>query len=87
MADHRKLVLARADLGLRETPGAADNPVLMQRLASITKLLGVFYFADSVPQKQASSVPLAIAIRAASWSTWVSPLQADRLAPGAVLVF
>jgi uncharacterized protein (TIGR02594 family) len=30
---------------------------------------------------------MKIGVRASSWATWGSPIQADRLAPGAILVF
>lgn len=96
MSDPRWLKMARADLGLREAPGVANNPVLMNRFASITKALGAFYNADSVPwcgaimtwwmtQCQIPTPP--IGIRAMSWATWGDPLHTAQLAPGAVLVF
>jgi uncharacterized protein (TIGR02594 family) len=96
MTDPRWLKLARTDLGIRETPGVANNPVLMKRFSSITKALGIFYNADSVPwcgammawwMTQSLIAPPAIAVRAKSWATWGSNLAADKLAPGAVLVF
>jgi len=92
----RWLTLARTDLGIRETPGVANNPVLMKRFAGITKALGIAYNADSVPwcgaimawwMTQCQLTPPAIAVRAKSWASWGSALAADRLAPGAVLVF
>ena len=96
MTEPRWLKLARADLGIRETPGIANNPLLMRRFASITKALGVLYNADSVPwcgatmawwMSQCGIAPPPIAIRAKSWATWDSNLATDKLAPGAVLVF
>lgn len=92
----RWLALARADLGIREVPGVANNPVLMRRFATITKALGVAYNGDDVPwcgailawwMSQCGIVPPAIAIRAKSWSSFGRPLQPGELAPGAVLVF
>lgn len=94
MTEPRWLTLARSDLGVRETPGVANNPVLMKRFSSITKLLGIAYNADSVPwcgaimawwMKQCGVATPAIAVRASSWATWGMPLV--RPVPGAVLVF
>lgn len=95
--DPRWLKLARADLGLRETPGIANNPVLLKRFAAITRALGVAYNADSTPwcgaimawwMTQCGIAPPAIAVRAKSWATWGVPLvSAAQLTPGAVLVF
>lgn len=96
MTEPRWLALARADLGIREIPGIANNPLLMRRFASITKALGVAYNSDATPwcgammawwMTQCSIAPPAIAIRAKSWATWGANLRTDRLAPGAVLVF
>lgn len=96
IAEPRWLALARADLGIRETPGVANNPVLMRRFAGIVKVLGIAYNADSVPwcgagmawwMTQCGIAPPAIAVRASSWATWGVPLAAAQLAPGAVLVF
>jgi uncharacterized protein (TIGR02594 family) len=94
MAEPRWLQLARADLGLREKPGIANNPLIVQRLSSIPKLIGMVYNADSVPwcgamlawwMSQAGIKPPAIAARAKSWSTWGSNLRAEYASPGAVL--
>ena len=88
--------LARSDLGIRETPGVANNPVLMKRFASLTKALGILYNADSVPwcgaimawwMTQCGIPAPAIAVRASSWASWGKALTAGQLAPGAVLVF
>lgn len=93
-ADPRWLKLARTDLGIREVPGVANNPVLMKRFASIQKALGMFYNADSVPwcgaglawwMTQCGIAPPAIAVRAKSWSTWGLNLRPERIAPGAVI--
>ena len=92
----RWLTLARSDLGIRETPGVANNPVLMKRFASITKALGVLYNADSVPwcgagmawwMIQCGIATPAVAVRAASWAGWGRALSPAQLAVGAVLVF
>jgi uncharacterized protein (TIGR02594 family) len=88
--------MARADLGIREVPGVANNPVLMRRFAPITKALGIVYNADSVPwcgaimawwMLQCGITPPLIAVRAKSWATFGEALKPEQLAPGAVLVF
>lgn len=91
------LAAARAKLGTREAPGAANSPTIMgwaKRLG--TKVLGMVYNADSVPWcglfvaacvAEDGLAPAPIAVRAKSWATWGQNLRADRLAPGAVLVF
>ena len=91
------LVAARAKLGTREAPGAANSPTIMgwaKRLGA--KVLGIVYNADSVPWcglfvaqcvSEAGLSPASIAVRAKSWATWGADLDADKLAPGAVLVF
>ncbi len=88
---------ARSLLGTREAPGAANNPTIMgwaKRLG--TKVLGMLYNADSVPWcglfvahcLAEDSIPAAsIAVRAKAWATWGANIAADRIAPGAVLVF
>jgi uncharacterized protein (TIGR02594 family) len=92
----RWLALARADLGVREVPGVANNPLLMRRFSAITKALGIAYNADSVPwcgaimawwMTQCGIKPPAIAVRAKAWAEFGVPLTAAQLAPGAVLVF
>ena len=88
---------AREKLGTREAAGAANSPTIMgwaKRLG--TKVLGMAYNADSVPWcglfvatcLAEDDIPAApIAVRAKAWATWGANLAADRLAPGAVLVF
>ncbi len=91
------LKAARAKLGTREAPGAANSPTIMgwaKRLG--TKVLGIAYNADSVPWcgvfvaacMQEARLPSApIAVRASAWATYGQKLRFDRLAPGAILVF
>lgn len=91
------LKAARAKLGTREAPGAANSPTIMgwaKRLG--TKVLGIAYNADSVPWcgvfvaacMQEAGLPSApIAVRASAWATYGQKLRFDRLAPGAILVF
>ncbi|HCB76205.1 MAG TPA: TIGR02594 family protein [Sphingomonas bacterium] len=95
---------ARAKLGTREAPGAANNPTILgwaKRLG--VKVLGIAYNADSVPWcglfvaecLDRGGIDLAadgmhrmrVAVRAKAWATWGSPLRADQLAPGAIVVF
>jgi uncharacterized protein (TIGR02594 family) len=88
---------ARAKLGTREAAGAANSPTIMgwaKRLGA--KVLGTIYNADSVPWcglfvatcvAEVGLPTVPIALRAASWAAWGFPLAADRLSPGAVLVF
>lgn len=91
------LIAARAKLGTREAPGPANSPTIMgwaKRLG--TKVLGMVYNSDSVPwcglfvatclaEDGIAAAP--IAVRAKAWATWGQNLAADRLVPGAVLVF
>ncbi|MGW8190171.1 TIGR02594 family protein [Sphingomonas hankookensis] len=91
------LKAARAKLGTREAPGAANNPTIMgwaKRLG--TKALGIAYNADSVPWcgvfvaacMQEAGLPTApIAVRASAWAGYGISLPRHRLAPGAILVF
>ena len=91
------LVAARAKLGTREAPGAANSPTIMgwaKRLG--VKVLGIVYNADGVPWcgvlcatcvSEAGLAPPPIAVRAKAWAEWGKNLRADRLAAGAVLVF
>jgi uncharacterized protein (TIGR02594 family) len=77
---------ARAKLGTREAPGAANSPTIMAWAKKLgTKVLGMAYNADSVPWCGIPAAP--IAVRAKAWADWGQNLRADRLAPGAVLVF
>lgn len=91
------LKAARAKLGTREAPGAANNPTIMgwaKRLG--VKVLGIVYNADSVPwcglfvaacMDEAGLPSAPIAVRAAAWATYGQRLRFERLAPGAILVF
>ncbi|MCU6454361.1 TIGR02594 family protein [Sphingomonas sp. A2-49] len=91
------LLAARAKLGTREAAGAANNPTILGWAARLgAKVLGMVYNADSVPWcglfvaacvTEAGLTPPSIAVRAKSWATWGQNLRADRLSPGAILVF
>jgi uncharacterized protein (TIGR02594 family) len=88
---------ARAKLNTREAAGAANSATIMGWAKKLgTKALGMAYNADSVPWcgvfvaicLAEDGLPTApIAVRAKVWVTWGQNLAADRLAPGAVLVF
>ncbi len=91
------LKAARAKLGTRELPGAANSPTIMgwaKRLGA--KVLGIVYAADSVPwcglfvaacMDEAGLPSAPIAVRASAWATYGARLRFERLAPGAILVF
>ena len=91
------LVAARRLLGTREAAGPANSPTILawaKRLG--TRVLGMIYNADSVPwcgvfvgacMDEAGVDPPLLAVRAMSWAEWGANLRAERLAPGAVLVF
>lgn len=94
----RWMTEARALIGTREVPGAANNPVIMawgNRLGA--RVLGIAYGADSVPwcglfaawcMHQAGLKPPAIAIRAKAWATWGQALPLRAVPPvGAIAVF
>ncbi|MES3101255.1 TIGR02594 family protein [Sphingomonas faeni] len=98
MANEPKwLRAARATLGTREAAGSANSATILGWAKRIgTKVLGMIYNADSVPWcgvfvayclQEDGIEPVAIAVRATSWSTWGQALRPERLAPGAVLVF
>jgi uncharacterized protein (TIGR02594 family) len=93
------LTAARALLGTREAAGAANNPSILAWAKQLgVRVLGIVYNADSVPWcglfvancLRAAGVSLdemKVGVRAKAWATWGSVIAADRLAPGAILVF
>lgn len=94
MADAPWLVVARALNGVRETPGPANNPKIMDWAAKVgARKLGVAYASDSTPWcglfvahcvNAVGIEPPPIAVRAKAWATWglaVTPCV------GAILVF
>lgn len=88
---------ARAKLGTREAPGAANNATIMGWAAFVGgKILGALYNADSVPwcglfvaacMKEVGLPCASIAVRASSWATYGANLRPAYLSPGAILVF
>jgi uncharacterized protein (TIGR02594 family) len=91
------LSAARAKLGTREAAGTVNSPTIMGWAKKLgAKVLGMVYNADSVPWcglfvaiclSEDGIAAAPIAVRAKAWATWGANLPADRLAPGAVLVF
>lgn len=94
MAEQPWLVVARALIGLREVPGPANNPKIMDMAKRLgAKILGINYAADSVPWcglfaahcvNAVGLKPPPIAVRARAWEAWgiaVTPCV------GAILVF
>lgn len=91
------LKVARSLIGTREIKGPRHNPTILgwiKRLGS--KVLGITVTDDETPWcgtfaahciSTAGLTPPPVAVRAKSWATWGLNLRADRLAPGAVLVF
>jgi uncharacterized protein (TIGR02594 family) len=90
---------AQSLLGTREAAGAANSTTILGWAKLLgTKVLGMVYNADSVPWcglfvancLRAAGIDLSamkVAVRAKGWATWGSNLAADRLVPGAILVF
>lgn len=88
---------AKRLIGTREVVGSKHNPTILawaKRLGA--KVLGIIVNDDETPWcgtfvahcvATAGLTPPPIAVRASSWETWGSNLRADKLAPGAVLVF
>lgn len=91
------LQIAEKLIGTRQIKGPKHNPTIMGWIAKLgAKVLGVAVKDDETPwcgtfvahcMFTAGITPPPIAVRASSWSTWGSNVRADRLAPGAVLVF
>ena len=91
------LDIAKSLIGTREIPGPKHNPTILdwcKRLGA--RVLGIAITTDEVAWcgtfaawcvTQAGLTPPKIASRASAWETWEANLRADRLAPGAVLVF
>ncbi|WP_260598276.1 TIGR02594 family protein [Sphingomonas endolithica] len=89
----------RSLLGTREAAGSASSKTILGWAVSLgIKVLGIVYNADDVPWcgvfvakcLRAADVDLSgmkVAVRAKAWATWGSNLAADRLSPGAILVF
>lgn len=97
MANPVWLDVAKNLIGVSEVPGPKNNPTIMgwiKRLGS--KTLGISVVDEDTAwcgtfvthcMVQAGITPPKVPVRASAWSTWGANLRADRLAPGAVLVF
>ncbi|MES2157466.1 MAG: TIGR02594 family protein [Pseudomonadota bacterium] len=93
------LMAARALNGTREAAGSANNATILGWAKHLTmKVVGIAYNADSVPWcglfvahcLRIGGVDLSamrVGVRAKAWADWGSAIAADRLAPGAILVF
>lgn len=93
------LLAARKKLGTREVPGAGNSATIIGWAKAIgVKILGIVYNADSVPWcglfitmcLKEAGVDLGlmkVGVRASAWAVWGANLAADRLSPGAILVF
>jgi uncharacterized protein (TIGR02594 family) len=89
--------IATSLIGTREIVGPKHNPTILAWAKKLgSKVLGINVVDDETAwcglfvahcMSEAGIAPAPIAVRASSWATWGSNLRADRLAPGAVLVF
>ncbi|MDD1452673.1 TIGR02594 family protein [Sphingomonas sp. H160509] len=89
--------VAKSLIGTREIVGPKHSPTILgwaKRLGS--RALGIAIVDDETPWcgtfvahcvAEAGLEPPKVAVRASSWEAWGANLRADRLAPGAVLVF
>ena len=88
------MVPARAKIGIREAPGAANNPTIMGWVKTVgARVIGMAYSADSIPWcglfvaqcvTEVGLKPPGIAVRAKSWATWGDACQPQI---GCILVF
>jgi uncharacterized protein (TIGR02594 family) len=93
MTEPTWLAAARAQLGVRETPGPKSTPKILEMAKKVGRALGIAYADDSVPWcgvlaayavASAGLTPPPIAVRAKAWATWGEPVKPML---GAVLVF
>lgn len=86
--------IANSLIGVKEYPGAPNNPKIMQWASKVGRFLGIKYDGDSVPwcglfaaycMVEAGFTPPSIAVRASAWSTWGVALT--KPAFGAILTF
>jgi uncharacterized protein (TIGR02594 family) len=88
------MTIAAGFIGLRETPGPANNNTIMGWAKSLgVRVLGMDYANDATPWcglfvanciRSAGLLPAKIAVRAKAWATWGVPVDPCE---GAVLVF
>lgn len=89
--------IATSLIGTREITGRKHNPTIIAWARKLgAKVLGIAVTDDETPWcstfvahciSEAGLTPPPIAVRASSWAEWGANLRADRLAPGAILVF
>lgn len=89
--------VAKSLIGTREIVGPKHNPTILAWAKKLgAKVLGISITDDETAWcglfvahcvSEAGLTPAPIAVRASSWEAWGANLRADRLAPGAVLVF
>lgn len=86
------LEIAKTYKGLREKPGAANNPIIVNWLLG----LKAWWLDDATPwcgtfvahcMRQAGIEPAKAWYRAKAWADWGNALNFGQLAPGAVIVF
>lgn len=89
--------VAQSLIGTREIVGPEHNRTILSWARKLgSRILGISVADDETPWcstfvahciAEAGLTPPPIAVRASSWVDWGANLRADRLAPGAVLVF
>lgn len=99
MSEPAWLLAARKKMGLRETPGPANNPTIMGWAKALgMKVLGIVYNADSVPwcglfvaqclrEGGIDLGAMKVGVRAKAWAEWGTAMDPSWLVPGAILVF
>ena len=95
MTEPRWMIYARSLIGVREVPGAGNNPTILGWARKLgAKILGIAYTADATPwcglfcahvMDQVGIEPPLIAVRASAWGDWGIKLSAPR--PGCILTF
>lgn len=90
------MTVAKRQLGVREAPGKANNPIILRWAKAVGRKLGIAYEADSVPwcglfvaycftAALANVIVPGVAVRAKAWALW--GLGLNEPSYGAVVVF
>ncbi len=89
--------IAQSLVGTRDVVGPKHNPTILSWARKLgARILGINVTDDETPWcgtfvahciASANLTPPPIAVRASSWADWGANIRADRLAPGAILVF
>ncbi len=98
MTEPKWLVHARSQIGVRETPGAANEPRIMAMAKRAVGWLGAAYGADAVPwcglfvadcMAAAGFKPPRgfVGLRAKQWATWGINVNVPAVPLGAIAVF